>query len=112
MTLLRRALHAFAAVYCGCGVALMLVPRWLLVNGFGQPPYPDYTYVRVAGAISLALALFAVMVSRRDDAWWWAWAFAVVTGLCGTITALHAASTCPRTRAPPFGGCSRSRASP
>jgi hypothetical protein len=90
MNMLRRALQAFAAVWAGCGLALIVVPRWLLVTVFGQPAYPDYTYVRIAGAMSIGLAMLAVMVSRRDDAWWWAWAFAVVTALCGTITALHA----------------------
>ena len=95
MTILRRSLHAFAAVYWGSGLAIMLVPRWILVDWFGQPPYVDYTYVRVAGAMSLTLGLFAVMVARRDDAWWWAWAFAVTTGLCSTITTLHAAFGVP-----------------
>jgi hypothetical protein len=90
MTILRRALQAFAAVYWGCGLALMIVPRWILVDWFGQPPYPDYTYVRVAGALSIGLGIFAILVARRDDAWWWAWAFVVVTALCGTITAAHA----------------------
>jgi hypothetical protein len=90
MSMLRRALQAFAAVWAGCGLALIVVPRWVLVTWFRQPVYPDYTYVRIAGAMSIGLAMLAVMVSRRDDAWWWAWAFAVVTALCGTITALHA----------------------
>jgi hypothetical protein len=90
MTVLRRALQAFAAVWAGCGVALIVAPRWLLVSGFDQPLYPDYTYVRVAGAASISLAMLAVMVSRRDDAWWWSWAFAIATGLCATITMLHA----------------------
>jgi fluoride ion exporter CrcB/FEX len=49
----------------------------------------------VAGALSLTLGLFAVMVARRDDAWWWAWAFAIATGLCGTISTLHAAFGLP-----------------
>ena len=89
MTVLRRALQAFAAIWAGCGVALIAVPGWLLTNVFDQPTYPDYTYVRVAGAASLTLAALAVMVSRRDDAWWWAWAFAIATGLCATITLLH-----------------------
>jgi hypothetical protein len=89
MTILRRALQGFAAVWAGCGVALIAVPRWLLVTVFDQPPYPDYTYVRVAGAASISLAMLAVMVSRRDDAWWWAWAFVVATGLCATIAVLH-----------------------
>jgi hypothetical protein len=89
MTILRRALNAFAAVYWGCGLALLLVPRWILEDWFGQPPYPDYSYVRVSGALSLTLGLFAVTVARRDDAWWWAWAFVVATGLCATIAVLH-----------------------
>jgi hypothetical protein len=89
MTILRRALQGFAAVWAGCGVALIAVPRWLLVGAFDQPPYPDYTYVRVAGAASVSLAMLAVMVSRRDDAWWWAWAFVIASGLTTTIMLLH-----------------------
>ncbi len=89
MRILRRALHTFSAVYWGCGLALLLVPRWILEDWFGQPAYPDYSYVRVAGALSVTLALFALMVARRDDAWWWAWAFAIATGLTATITLLH-----------------------
>ena len=90
MTVLRRALQAFAAIWAACGIALMAVPRWLLVSGFDQPLYPDYTYVRITGAASVTLAMLAVMVSRREDAWWWSTAFAIATGLCATITALHA----------------------
>jgi hypothetical protein len=89
MAVLRRALQAFAAIWAGCGVALIVVPGWLLTDVFDQPRYPDYTYVRVAGALSMTLAALAVMVSRRDDAWWWAWAFAIATGLTATITLLH-----------------------
>jgi hypothetical protein len=89
MAVLRRALQAFAAIWAGCGVALIVVPGWLLADVFNQPRYPDYTYVRVAGAASVTLAAIAVMVSRRDDAWWWAWAFAIATGLTATITLLH-----------------------
>jgi hypothetical protein len=95
MTNLRRALQAFAAVYAACGFLLIVMPRWLLVTAFDQPAYPDYTYVQITGALSIGLALFAVMVSRRDDAWWWAWGFAVVTTLCGTITTLHALLAAP-----------------
>jgi len=89
MAVLRRALQAFAAIWAGCGVALVVVPGWLLTDVFNQPSYPDYTYVRVAGAASLTLATLAVMVSRRDDAWWWAWSFAIATALTATITLLH-----------------------
>lgn len=89
MTVLRRALQAFAAIWAGCGVALLVVPGWLLTSVFDQPSYPDYTYVRVAGAASITLSVLAVMVSRRDDAWWWAWAFVIATGLTATISLLH-----------------------
>jgi hypothetical protein len=89
MTILRRALQGFAAVWAGCGLALIVAPRWLLVTVFDQPPYPDFAYVRVAGAASISLAMLAVMVSRRDDAWWWSWAFVIATGLTATITLLH-----------------------
>jgi len=89
MAVLRRALQAFAAIWAGCGVALIVGPGWVLTDVFDQPAYPDYAYVRVAGAASLTLAALAVMVSRRDDAWWWAWAFAIATGLTATISLLH-----------------------
>jgi peptidoglycan/LPS O-acetylase OafA/YrhL len=95
MTILRRALQTFAAIYAGCGLLLIIMPRWLLTTAFDQPVYPDYTYVQIAGTMSIGLALFAVMVSRRDDAWWWAWGFAVVTALCATITILHASLAAP-----------------
>jgi hypothetical protein len=95
MTSLRRSLHVFAAVYAGCGALLIVMPQWLLVNAFEQPLYPDYAYVRIAGALAIGLATFAVMVSRREDAWWWGWGFAVVTALCGTIAALHALTDAP-----------------
>jgi len=89
MAVLRRALQAFAAIWAGCGLALIVVPGWLLTDVFDQPRYPDYTYVRVAGAASVTLAALAVLVSRRDDAWWWAWALAIATGLTATISLLH-----------------------
>ncbi len=100
MTVLRRALQAFAAIWAGCGVALILAPSWVLVTLFDQPAYPDYTYVRVAGATSITLAMLAVMVSRRDDAWWWSMAFAIATGLCTTITGLHALLGVPAEASP------------
>jgi hypothetical protein len=90
MNVLRRALLAFAAVWSACGLALLLAPTWVLVDLFHQDPYPDYAYVRVAGVSSLVLALFAVMVSRRDDAWWWAWGFVVAAAATGTIAILRA----------------------
>jgi hypothetical protein len=95
MTVLRRALQAFAAIWAVSGVLLIVLPRWLLVDVFRQPAYPDYAYVQIAGAAAIPLALLAVLVSRRDDAWWWSTAFAIVTALSATIAALHAAVGLP-----------------
>ena len=90
MTTLRRALRAFATVYAALGLVLLIAPNWALER-FGQPPFPDAAFLRVGGAMSIGLAMFAAMVERRDDAWWWGWGFVVVTGLCATIATLHAA---------------------
>jgi peptidoglycan/LPS O-acetylase OafA/YrhL len=96
MTTLRRALQAFAALFAVCGVTLLLVPGWVIPQGTSGG-----TFARITGAFAIGLAMLAVMVSRRDDAWWWAWAFAVVTALCGTVAAIHAVVD------PPAGGALR-----
>lgn len=95
MTTLRRALQAFAAVFAVGGLALLIVPGWV------NPPGGGDTFARITGSLAIGLAMLAVMVSRRDDAWWWAWTFAVVTALCGTIAAVHAVVD------PPAGGALR-----
>jgi len=91
MAILRRALLAFAGVWALCGLAIAVVPRWLLVSWFDQVPYPDYTYVRVCGIAALGSAALALMISRRlDEVWWWSWAFVIETGLTTLATGLHA----------------------
>jgi hypothetical protein len=96
MTLLRRSLLTFAAVWAGCGATVALVPRWVLVDLFDQVPYPDYTYVRVSGTAAIGLALLAVLVSRSlDSVWWWSWAFVVSTAFTATVTTLNAIFSVP-----------------
>jgi hypothetical protein len=76
MRLLRRTLYAMAAVWAGCGAVLVIVPRWILVDVFDQPPYPDYAYVRVAGVCSFCLAMLMVITAQRlEEMWVFAWAF-------------------------------------
>jgi hypothetical protein len=76
MTLLRRTLYAMAATWAGCGIALVAVPRWILVDVFGQVPYPDYAYVRVAGVVSFCMALLmAITAQKLEDMWTFTWAF-------------------------------------
>jgi hypothetical protein len=92
MAILRRALLAFAAVWAACGLAIAIVPRWLLVTWFDQPPYPDYTYVRVCGFAAIGSAALALMISRRlDDVWWWSWAFVLEASATAVATGSHAA---------------------
>jgi hypothetical protein len=76
MLLLRRTLYAMAAVWAGCGAALVAAPRVVLVDVFDQVPYPDYAYVRVAGVISLSAALLIVITAQKlEEMWVFTWAF-------------------------------------
>jgi hypothetical protein len=91
MAILRRALLAFASVWAISGIAIAVVPRWLLVTWFDQPSYPDYAYMRVCGVAALGSAALALMISRRlDDVWWWSWAFVLEAGATTLVTGLHA----------------------
>jgi len=90
MKLLRSVLYAQAAVWGSCGLAIATFPRYLIHHVFRQPPYPDYAYVRVAGVLSLGLALLMVLVAQRlEDVWWWSWAFLITTAGVMTVTGLH-----------------------
>ena len=92
MSLLRRFLYWQAAVWVGCGVAIAVAPRWVLVSLFDQPVYPQYAYVRVCGVMSVGLALFMVLIAQRiEDLWWWSWAFALMTTAVVTVVVLNAA---------------------
>ncbi len=91
MKLLKRVLYLMAAVWAGCGLTIAAVPRFVLVNMFGQVPYPDYAYVRVAGALSFVTAMFMVLVAQKlEEIWWFAWAFVVAAAATAVIAALNA----------------------
>ena len=91
MTLLDKVLRAQAVVWTAAGLGVVAVPRWVLVTVFKQVPYPDYTYVRVSGAMAIGLSLLAVLVARKiEDVWWWAWTFAITDAALATITGLNA----------------------
>jgi hypothetical protein len=76
MSLLRRTLYTMAAVWAACGVALVALPRWVLVDLFDQVPYPDYAYVRVAGVVSFSMALLMVITAQKlEEMWTFTWAF-------------------------------------
>jgi hypothetical protein len=76
MPLLRRTLYSMAAVWAACGVALVVAPRWVLVDLFDQVPYPDYAYERVAGLLAFTTAMLMVITAQRlEEIWVFSWAF-------------------------------------
>jgi hypothetical protein len=96
MALLRRSLYLKALESAVAGVALIGVPRLLLVAMFGQPEYVDYALVRLLGVADVTLALVIVLVAQRiEDLWWWSWAFVILVGGQAIVVTLHAAFGLP-----------------
>lgn len=90
MALLRRILYLDALLNAGLAVALIALPRVLLVDLFDQPLYPDYAFVRVFGVAALALAVLEVLIAQRvEDLWWWCWAFVLFEGARAAVLTLH-----------------------
>jgi hypothetical protein len=87
MSALRRALYIQAAVWTVVGVALALVPKFVLVTAFRQPGFYDYAWLRILGLQTLCVAMLMVLVGHRiRDLWWWAWAFELVNvGLVAVV---------------------------
>jgi len=96
MAFLRRVLKAQAALWALFGIALALVPRWLLHDALGQPPMREHAWVRAMGVMAVVLAMLMVLVAQRvRDVWWWAWSFAVLEAGTATVFALNAAFGLP-----------------
>ena len=94
--MLRRVLYLQALVSAVAAVALIALPRFLVVSVLGQPDYPDYAWVRLTGVASLSLSLLMVLVGHRaEDLWWWSWAFVVGTAAGAAVVTLHAAFGLP-----------------
>ena len=101
MELLKRVLVAQAAVWAVCGLAIVLLPRFVLVTLFDLPEPPDLGYVRVAGVCSVSLAMMMVLLSRRlDDLWWWSWAFVVAAAGTAVVAATNALFGLPQGASP------------
>jgi hypothetical protein len=78
-----------AAVWAACGVAVVVAPRWVLVDLFDQIPYPDYAYVRVAGVLAFTTAMLMVITAQRlEEIWVFTWAF--VFAAAGTFVVAFA----------------------
>jgi hypothetical protein len=89
--LLKRVLLIESGVWAVCGLAITVVPGFVLVTMFDLPPLPDQGYVRIAGIFSFSLSLLMVLVARRLDAlWWFAWAFVIATAGSAIVAFLNA----------------------
>lgn len=96
MSALRRVLYLHALVASLGGLLLAVAPRFALVTLFGQPAYPDYALVRVAGIALVTLAMLQVVLAHHlEETWWWAWAFALESGAVALVLTLHAAFGLP-----------------
>ena len=97
MAILRRALYATATVWFLSGLAIAIAPHFWIVTVFDQLAYPDFAYVRFAGAEALALGLLMVVVAHHaEEAWWWSWAFVFATGAVAVIAIVNIAAGLPR----------------
>ena len=80
-----------AVVWAGCGIAIALAPRFVLVTVFDLPSLPDQGYVRIAGVFAFSLSLLMVLVARRlETLWWFAWAFVLATVGSAIVAVLNA----------------------
>ena len=96
MTLLRRVLYLEALLWSAKGAVLALFPRYLLVNIVGLEPYPEYAWVRVAGAMAFSLALLMVLVAQdAERSWFWTWAFVIPQASMAVLFLAKAAFTSP-----------------
>jgi hypothetical protein len=90
VSFLRRVLYLDAVLNAALGLGLIALPRFLLVDVFGQSIYPDYAFVRVFGAAALALALLEVLIGQRvDELYFWCWTFVLFEGARAAILTLH-----------------------
>jgi hypothetical protein len=96
VSILRRVLSFDALLSAVVGVALVAVPRFVLVALLGQPEPSDQALVRLLGVASVVLAMLMVLIAHRiEELWWWCWAFVVLEGGTAAVATLHAALGVP-----------------
>jgi hypothetical protein len=89
--LLQRLLKVQAVLWASTGALLLLAPGWTLETLLRQAPLGEVAWLRIAGVMSVVLALLMVLVQQKlEEVWWWSWAFAVLEAGTATICILHA----------------------
>ena len=92
MKVLRTFLYAGAVAWAASGLALALIPHYLIHDLFQNPWIRDWALIRTLGVVSIGLAMVMVLVAQRlEDVWWWAWAFIITTAGVATVNGVHAA---------------------
>jgi hypothetical protein len=90
VALLRRVLYLDALLNAALAAGLIVLPRFVLVDLFDQPVYPDYAFVRVFGLAALALAMLEVLIAQRaEELYFWCWTFVLFEGARALILTLH-----------------------
>jgi hypothetical protein len=99
--LLKRVLYWQALVWAVTGIALVALPKAVMLNLFDQVKYPEYAWIRIAGLNVVALAMLMVLVGHRvEEIWWWSWAFVIPTAGMLVTAALNAAFGLPEASSP------------
>lgn len=95
MRLLRGVLYLHAGLWFGIGVLLALWPR-SLQSWFGQPPYVEHAWVRMAGILAAGTTMYMVLVAHRaEELWWWSWGFVLMSGAVAGLLTINAAFGVP-----------------
>jgi hypothetical protein len=80
-----------AALWAAFGLALVVVPGWLVETLLDQPPFGEDSWLRAAGVMAIALAGQMVLVARRiEDLWWWSWTFVLLEVAAALVFLLNA----------------------
>ena len=92
MRAIRRALYLASGAWALVGLALLLVPGFVVGTVLDQPGGTSQALARLLGLDMIGLAMFMVLVGHRaQDLWWWSWAFALVGVGTSAVLVLNAA---------------------
>lgn len=91
MTLLRKTLKAQAALWAVFGLVCLVAPASVGHLLIDQTNGGTDAIIRVLGVAGLTLAMTMILVAQHPgEAWWWAWAFALLEAGVATVCILHA----------------------
>jgi hypothetical protein len=91
MAFLQRVLKVQALLWALFGLLLVARPVVVAEGLLGLDPPTGTTLLRVFGVTAIVVAMLMVLVSQHAaEAWWWAWAFALLQAGVATVCVIHA----------------------